>query len=196
MTSTERRLAPLEPGEFSPEAAELLLGTADAVAALEGRAAADAPQILNILRTMAHHPSLLRPFLGFATQLAQGALSRRSSELLALRTAWNCRSDFEWGHHVVYARAAGLTEEEIARISESPASTAWAEADRLLLRAADELHADQDWSDETWRALEASYPAEQLVEIPFVVGQYTMLSMVANGTGVPLEDGLERLPGA
>ena len=194
MASSSRRLTPLAPADFSPEAADLLGATLSRVAALEGQESAPEPQILNILRTLAHHPKLLGPFLGFATALAGGALPRRSSELLALRAAWNCGSDFEWGHHVVYARAAGLGDDEIAAIGEGPAAPGWSEGDRLLLQAADELHAGHDLADETWRALERAYSADQLVEIPFVVGQYTMLAMVANATGVPLEDGLEALP--
>jgi 4-carboxymuconolactone decarboxylase len=193
MSAADRRLVPLEPTEFGSEAARLLGTTLDRVAALEGNESAPR-QVLNILRTLAHHPHLLGPFLGFATALASGALPRRSSELLALRAAWNCHSDFEWGHHAVYARAAGLNEAEIASVAEGPAAPGWSEGDRVLLRAADELHAQQDLSEATWRALESTHSAEQLVEIPFVVGQYTMLSMVANATGVPVEAGLDPLP--
>ena len=63
-----------------------------------------------------------------------------------------------------------------------------------LLRAADELFASQRFSDATWAELRALYTDAQLVEIPFLAGQYTMLSMVAEGLGVPLEDGLPDLP--
>src|SRR5437667_4833654 len=71
----------------------------------------------NLLRAIAHHPQLLESFLGFAAALAtRGELPRRVSELLALRAAWNCRSEFEWGHHALYARAAGLSDAEIAAI--------------------------------------------------------------------------------
>ena len=63
-----------------------------------------------------------------------------------------------------------------------------------MLRAADELHAGQTFSDATWAALRERHDEAQLVEIPFVVGQYTMLSMVANGTGVPVEEHLPPLP--
>jgi 4-carboxymuconolactone decarboxylase len=63
-----------------------------------------------------------------------------------------------------------------------------------LLEAADELHRTQRISDETWRELRPRFDDAQLVEIPFVVGNYTMLSMVANATDVPLEEGLPQLP--
>lgn len=190
-----RRLPPMPVEEWSPEVRALLLGTQERVATLEGGAKREPTQVLAILRTMAYHPRLMKPFLGFATAVAQqGALSRRDSELLALRAAWNCRSDFEWGHHVVYARVAGLTDAEIARIAEGPDAKGWSEADRDLLRVADQLHARQQIDDVLWKRLEARFDASQLVELPFVVGQYTMLSMVANMTGVELEPGHDPLP--
>lgn len=148
-----------------------------------------------ILGTVAHHPHLLEPMLRFSAALAGGVLPRRDSELLALRAAWNCRSEFEWGHHVRYGLEAGLSEEEIARIVEGAGAPGWSPQDALLLRAADELHADQDLTDETWRALAADRSEAELVEIPFVVGQYTMLSMVAKATGVPVDEALPRWPG-
>ncbi len=58
----------------------------------------------------------------------------------------------------------------------------------------DQLHAGQTIEDETWDALAAEFEHAQLVELPFVVGNYTMLSMVANATGVPLEANLPPMP--
>ncbi len=149
----------------------------------------------NILFTIAEHPSLLEPFLGFAAALAtQGALERRDSEILALRAAWNCNSDFEWGHHVAYGLAHGLSESEIESLARPFEQVDLDERDRWLVKAADELHRDQTIGDDTWSALADEFDPAQLVEIPFVVGNYTMLSMVANATDVPLEPGYPRLP--
>lgn len=152
-------------------------------------------QTPNLLRAIAHHADLLEPFLGFAAALAtRGALPRRESELLALRAAWNCRSEFEWGQHVRYARAAGLSDAEIDAVAVGPAAPGWSEADRALLSAADELHAQKTIDDATWTALAARWNDAQLVEIAFVVGHYTMLSMVTGALRVPLEEGLPGLP--
>lgn len=189
------RLEPLGPAALGERTEQTLAGTADSGARMEGQGAVRARKPLNILATIAHHPRLLEPFLAWSAALAlQGELSRRASELLALRAAWNCRSAFEWGHHAVYARAAGLTDVEIERVAEGATAPEWSPEDAALLRAADELHATQDLSDETWNRLRARYDEAQLVEIPFVVGQYTMLSMVAKATGVPVEEGLPALP--
>jgi alkylhydroperoxidase family enzyme len=196
------RLVPLKRSEWTAETRELLDGLSSSMEAMEGEHASDDPDgdasgTVNIVRTIAHHPKILGPFLGFAGALAlEGVLSRRISELLALRAIWNCQSAFEWGHHVVFARAAGLSDEEIQRIPFGPDHADWSEDDRLLLRAADELHSRQDLTPETWSSLRKIYSDAQLVELPFVVGQYTMLSMVAGATGVPVEAGLEPLPEA
>lgn len=191
------RIQPLTRERWGAAKRETLDDTVAPVAELEGdnaKTTGDAKP-LNILGTIAHHPTLLEPFLGFAATLAmRGVLSRRHSELLALRTAWNCRSAFEWGHHVLYARAAGLGEEEIARVAEGAQAAGWSQQEHDLLVAADELHAGHDLSDETWSLLRARFDDAQLVEIPFIVGHYSMLAMVANSTGVPLEDDLPRLP--
>jgi 4-carboxymuconolactone decarboxylase len=136
---------------------------------------------------LAHCDALLGPFLGWAAALAlQGSLSKRDHEILALRTAHNCHSEFEWAEHSRFAREAGLTDEEIERIA-SGVDASWSRRDRLLLAAADELHQDSSISDRTWTDLGEDYSEAQLVEAIYVVGQYTMLSMVANvATG---EDG-------
>jgi alkylhydroperoxidase family enzyme len=129
---------------------------------------------------LAHAEPLLAPFLGWAAALAlEGQLSHRQHEILALRTAHNCHSAFEWVEHARFARAAGLTDEEIDRVAAGPAG-GWTRAEQLLITAADELHGDASISHATWSELTAHYSSAELVEAIFVVGQYTMLSMVAN----------------
>jgi alkylhydroperoxidase family enzyme len=94
---------------------------------------------------------------------------------------------------VLYARAAGLRDDEIARAADAGDAKLSAR-EELLLRAADQLHATQRVDDPTWRALRTEFSDAQLVEIPFLVGQYTMLSMVAEALAVPVEPDLPPLP--
>jgi 4-carboxymuconolactone decarboxylase len=147
------------------------------------------------MAVLARQPDLLSPFLTWAAALAlNGVLPKRDHELLALRVAWNCRSTFEWSEHVEFARTAGLTDDEIAAIARGPAAGSWIVHEAALLRAADELQAAYNAADETWDVLAAHYDLSQLVEIIFVVGQYTMLSMVATCAGIEAEPGLQPLP--
>jgi len=189
------RVRGLEPDEWSAEVRAALTPTLAPVAALEGRTGGPSTRPLPILTVLANQPRVLAPFLAWASALAlEGALSRRDHELLALRTAFNCRSDFEWGHHATYARAAGLTEAEIERVAAGPGDPSWSDHDATLLRAADELRNGTTIGEATWTELATGYAAAALVEIPMVVGQYTMLSMLANATGVETEAGYDHLP--
>ena len=99
-----------------------------------------------------------------------------------LWSAHNCRSEFEWTEHTAFARRSGLTDDEIDAIA-SGADPGWSDRERLLLVAADELHAETAISRATWTALAPLCTTAELVEAIYVVGQYTMLSMVANGLG-------------
>lgn len=194
------RIRPLEMSEWNPKILNKIKSIGRVRMSQNNGEESDAdgderPRLPGMLKTVAHHPDLLDPFLDFATVISHnGALSRRESELLALRASWNCQSQFEWGHHVEYALNAGLSKEEIARIPFGPSADGWSATDRMLLEAADELHASQHVSDEVWSRIAAEYSDKQLVEILFVVGQYTMLSMVVNSSGVELEPGYEPLP--
>jgi 4-carboxymuconolactone decarboxylase len=183
------RIPPSRSSQWTEETRAILESTTPAAESADG----EGPP--NILYTIAHHPTLLPPFLGFTAALAmRGVLRRRDSELLALRASWNCRSAFEWGHHVEYGLAEGLSQADIRNVAVGPEQPGWNPEDRLLLSAADELHQNQQLSDETFAALREQWSDAQIVEITFVVGTYTMLSMVANATGVPLEERLPPLP--
>ena len=48
--------------------------------------------------------------------------------------------------------------------------------------------------DATWAVLAGHYDEAQLVEIVYIVGQYTMLSMVANGLRVNVPQVFTPLP--
>ena len=53
----------------------------------------------------------------------------------------------------------------------------------------DELHDDAFISDATWDGLTKRYNTNQMFDLVFTVGQYTMVSMALNSFGVQLESG-------
>jgi alkylhydroperoxidase family enzyme len=162
-----------------PSAEELRPDAASLVAAITPPGGS-APATMAVL---ARQPELLSPFLGWAAALAlNGVLPKRDHELLALRAAHNCGSRFEWVEHAAYARAAGLSDAEIDAVA-GPLDV-FSGNDRALLAAADELHTTSTVSDATWSALAAHYDPPALVELLFVVGQYTLLSWFANAAEI------------
>ena len=143
---------------------------------------------LNIFRTLAHHPRLLKRWLVFAGHvLARNTLSPRDRELLILRVGVVCRSRYEFGQHVVIARRSDITDEEIERVKVGAEHAGWSDHDRALLRAVDELHTDSRIGDETWATLERTYSTEQMLDVVFTVGQYHLVSFALNSAGVELD---------
>jgi alkylhydroperoxidase family enzyme len=138
-----------------------------------------------IFTTLARHPRLFRRWLRFAGALMPGGrLPRAETELVILRVAHNCGSDYEWGHHERLGQAAGLTAEEIARVREGPGAPGWGERQQLLLRTADELHAERTLSDSLWAELRPHYSDAELIELFMLVGHYEMVAMTLNALRV------------
>lgn len=155
-----------------------------AIARLLGAAAGGgAPP--NIFTTLGRHRRLFRKWLRFAGALMPGGiLPRADSELLILRVAHNAGSEYEWRHHERLGETAGLSPDEIQRVREGPAAAGWSDRQSLLLRAADELHAERMVSDALWSELRPLLSDAELIELCMLVGHYEMLAMTLNSLAV------------
>ena len=174
----EPRLQPLPRDEWDEETRALLGDSA-----------------LNVFATFAHHPKLMKRWLVFGNHvLAKSTLPARDRELLVLRTGWNCRAPYEWAQHVAIGRSVGITDNEITMITQGPDATGWSDGDALVLRAADELHGDQSLTDGTYAALSARYDVQQLLDLVFTVGQYTLVSMALNSFRAERDDDVTGVP--
>ncbi|MCU1683811.1 MAG: carboxymuconolactone decarboxylase [Amycolatopsis sp.] len=176
---SEPRIPPLPADQLETEHSDLL----DTISR-------DTTGASNVITTFLRHPQLLRQWMPLSGGLLYGSLlPHRDRELLILRTASTCHADYEWAHHVVIGKQAGLTDEEIKRVRNGPADDSWSNDDAVLLTAADELHHNSHISDTTWAALAARYNEKQLIEVPILVGQYHMVAFALNSFGVELEPG-------
>lgn len=180
MRLNEPRIDPVPQEQWTAEQAEL----AAPILERHGR-------LLNIFRTQLVHPEAMRGFLGFGSYVLskRNTLPAREREIVVLRTGYLCRSGYEWAQHCRIGRHAGLSEAELERIKAGPSAEGWTEADRVLLQATDELHADQFVSDETWAAMTRHFDPRQCLDVIYTVGQYTLVSMLLNTVGVQLDEG-------
>ena len=178
------RILPVEPSQWTEEQR----------AALGPRARSG--NTVNSYKICLHNPELCRTWMGFAGYVegSSSSLAPRERELLILRTAWLCRDNYVWSPHAANGMRAGLTSEDLDRITKGPEAKGWSAFDAALLRAADELHKDQFISELTWKALAERYNNKQLLDAIFAVGEYTMVAMYLNSVGAPLEPGWTGLP--
>jgi alkylhydroperoxidase family enzyme len=177
------RIAPLDSADWDPELLQAATGNRPA------EMGAPETPVLNVLKTVANHPRLAKHFLGWAGQLLlRSSLPARDRELAILRVGWLCRATYEWSHHVeIGLDHAGLTAADVEKVKAGP-TTGSVMDDDVLLRAVDELLADHFIGDATWAALAARFDQTQLMDLVFVIGNYTMISMALNSFGVQLED--------
>jgi 4-carboxymuconolactone decarboxylase len=148
----------------------------------------EVPDIFSVFHINAR---LFWAWLFFASRLMPGGrLPPRDREKIILRTAWNCRSRYEWGQHVDIGLRVGLSDAQILAVARG--AEACADGDeRNLILACDELVRDQCVSDRTWAGLAATRDEKLLIEILILVGHYEMVAGFLNSAGLRLEPPIE-----
>jgi alkylhydroperoxidase family enzyme len=145
---------------------------------------------LNIFGTLAHHPDMLRRWMVFAAHvMSKNTLTDRDRELLILRTGWNCQSRYEFSQHVVIGMRCGITELEIEMVKQG-VDAGWSAHDRKLICAADQLHDRYALSAEAWASLAEEFSEQQILDLIATVGNYHLVAMLLNSTGVQLDEGI------
>ena len=176
MRLSKPRIPPMSPDEWTEEQRDMLTR-------------GNPKRVLNVFATLARHTDLYRRWSPFGNHvLYKSTLSPRDREIAILRIGWLCRSGYEFAQHIRVGKNAGLTDAEIERIKVGADAPGWSELEQLILRAADELHGDSFIGDATWSGLAKHYNTNQLIDLVFTVGQYTMVSMALNTFGVQLEE--------
>jgi 4-carboxymuconolactone decarboxylase len=151
-------------------------------------------EVVNIFKVLMNNAKLARAWSRFAGYILSDrqTLPARDREILILRIGWLNQAPYEWEQHVRIAKAAGITDDEVDRISKGP-KAGWSKHEAALIQAADDLYENSAVSDETWKQLSERYSTEQMMDAVFTVGQYNLVSWALNSFGVPLDD---YLPGS
>ena len=186
-----RRLQPIPAADWSEEMLQALAALRPTDARHPFPAAdPDRPKARNALGMFAHHPALTRAFNTFNGHiLFATTLTPRQRELLVLRVATLRDCEYEWLQHVVLAREAELSDEEILRVGADP-TAGWDELEGALLQAADELLSDAVITEATWSALAAHLEPPQLLDVVFTVGAYDLVAMAFKSFAVEVDDDL------
>jgi 4-carboxymuconolactone decarboxylase len=174
-----QRIQSLAPDEFDEDAKELVRKLRQSL----GLSTAQIPAVFGL---MLRHPGLFRCQMDMGVQLVKGELSPRDRELAVLRVGWLCRAPFEWGEHVDLAKRVGVNGEEIERVTQGSSAPGWSAHERAILKAVEELLANQMIADDTWNQLAETWTERQLLEFPMLVGQYYATALQQNSLRVRL----------
>jgi 4-carboxymuconolactone decarboxylase len=177
-SSPAPRIAPLDP-PYAP-----------GVDALLARLMPPGVPPLKLFRTLAHNAAVLETFAhNGALVFRLGSLDPTHREIVIQRTCALCGAEYEWGVHAAFF--GKRTNVDAARLAATlhcgAEDPVWAEAEAVLIRLADELHASHTISDALWRCLRKHWTDAQIIELIVLAGFYHTVSYLVNGLGIELE---------
>jgi 4-carboxymuconolactone decarboxylase len=198
MVDPPARIPRLRPEELSDDARGVF-GALGAVRAGRdsGTSATPRPtaQANHVLQTFANHPPLAKSFLNFNGYLLSADLTLpvRLRQIAIHRVAWNRHCPYMWSSHLRVSLRLELTAEDFDALAAGPESPHWSAIERAVVVAADDLEGRSFMSDSTWNSLTAELSHQQIMDLIFVIGCYTGLSMFMNATQVEREPELVAL---
>jgi 4-carboxymuconolactone decarboxylase len=144
---------------------------------------------LNLFLTLAHHPRLLKRFNVLAGSFFQkSVLPAADRELVILRVAASCGSDYEFEQHARIAIECGLTQDDVETLRDGRVSPDWGERRLALVAFTDALLHDDAVTDAIWDAVPFHERADAMIELTCLIGFYRMVAVFLNVTRVELED--------
>ena len=163
------RLAPISDADWPDGIADLNAGFAGA---------------LNVYRTMAHHPDLVRAWAPLRQHIVKDtSLGPVLSEVVILRTGVRLKSDYEWAHHVTRSRALGMSDDRIRAVQGSGL-----EEDRTLIAAVDALFDQHRLPSSLERELSETIGTDGVLDLIATVGFYRILGAILMTYEVPVDD--------
>lgn len=142
---------------------------------LAGRVTRSTPPA--IFTTLGRHHRLFWAWLHFAGRLMPGGrLPRADTELVILRVAAVRHNGYEFAHHAVIGRRAGLTAGDLERVRVGSGAQGWTARQGLLLRVAESLLQERDVDDALWAELRHLLDERACIELLLLVGHYDMLA--------------------
>ncbi len=148
---------------------------------------------LNVFRLLLADPQLAAGVSSLLIALVGGdGLDPRLRELAILRVAWGRRSTYEWTQHWHIATALGVDGADLAALRGDPSRLGPLE--QALVRAADEVTASGQVSAPTLATLRRSLDEREVLLLVAVLAAWSMVAIVLETFGVPLEDGVAPWP--
>jgi 4-carboxymuconolactone decarboxylase len=155
---------------------------------------AEGREPIALYRVLANNPVMLRSYAQLAKTVRYDAETPRAlRELMILRIAKLCGSEYEWQHHRRMAADAGVAEEQVAALPESACSPLFSEAERLAIRLAEEQHS-LSVTDETIASLRAEIGDAATVELSLLAGLYEAVARMLQAFAIEVEEGQTLYP--
>ncbi len=151
-------------------------------------------RLINLYRVLLHSPALALDWLQFNSSVRfQTTLSASLRELVILRVAILNGAEYQVRiHGPTYARAAGLTEAQIAALADWKPAEVFTPMQRAVLAYTDAMTQTIDVSDAVHDELVRHVDDRQKVELTVLIGAYNMHTRVSRALQIDPESAAEK----
>jgi 4-carboxymuconolactone decarboxylase len=145
---------------------------------------------LNVFRLLANAPKVFGGWTAMVDELfASTTFSARMREVIILRVAHLQDSPYEIGQHVVLARDAGLTEQQVNAIRDAGDldEAGFSPTERAALDVVTELCTTHHLSDDSFDAAHGIFGDEAFTELLMLISCYYGLALVLNAVELDID---------
>lgn len=165
------RLPYLTPDDLAPEDQDLLA------------------RDINLVKITSYSPGGARAFHRLGGWIRfKGKLDTRLREMAILRVGVLARADYEYTHHIELGLQFGMSEDDVRSVLAGPDTPGLGELERLVLQATDEITVDGAMAAATFRAMQAHFDGELLVEFTLAVAYYNAVTRFLKTFEIDVED--------
>lgn len=148
------------------------------------------PDTLDVLRLIANAPNVFEEWAQMAGQLFKTeTFTARMREVIILRVAHLQDSPYELAQHVVFARKAGLTDQQIDALQDKATvdDAGFGADERLVIDIVTELCITRRLSDDSFTKAHALLGDDALTELLMIVSCYYGLALVLNAVDLDID---------
>jgi alkylhydroperoxidase family enzyme len=146
---------------------------------------------INLYKALVNNPDATRSFMVLAQYIRyHGKLDARLREMAILQVGYVAKSPYEFSHHVKIGREFGVKDDDIrAIVAETNGErTNLPALERAVLRAARELTAQPELSDETAVELKKGLDNQQLIDLLMTISFYCGVVRLLAALQIDVED--------
>ncbi|CAF2531324.1 unnamed protein product [Rotaria sp. Silwood2] len=144
---------------------------------------------LNLYKILSNNPTLFSSWIDFAYSLRRNCTtSRQLRELMILRGAQLCNSQYEWFQHEQMAKQCGISIEKIDSIKEWQKSAIFDEKEKVVLELMESLIQNRGTiSEELDKQLKRYFTEAEYLELILTGSFYVMVPTVLKALQIPIE---------